>query len=64
MVHLGVKNKLGSATCTSIVDKFAYYSFDMSFTISSQGVIVNFHTLGDVLMGGREYSHKQIGGMF
>jgi hypothetical protein len=23
MVHLGVKNKLGLATCTSIVDKFA-----------------------------------------
>jgi hypothetical protein len=64
MVHLGVKNKLCSATCTSIIDKFAYCSFNMSFNISSQGVIVNFHTLGDVSMGGKEYSHKQIMGMF
>jgi hypothetical protein len=57
MVHLGVENKLGPTTCTSIVDKFAYCSFDMSFNISPQGVTIDFHTPSDVSMGGGEYSH-------
>jgi hypothetical protein len=62
-MHPRAKDKPRSIVDISTTHIFAINHL-VSSNINSQGVTPKFNTLGDVLMGRRNYQHKQTIGMF